>query len=217
MRGGHALPTDRCCAGHCRDRPLGRPRPSGEGGSAEGSLGRASWLASGTSHSREFWCRAIGWYGMALIYTLDRIGDHPRRPDLLAVLGRLVPALERYQDPLSGRWFQVVDKGTLSTNWTETSCSAMHTFVLSRAGEGGYVPSHRSHTEGAVRGYRGVLDMISLDALGMVSLEGTSQGTHVGDLDYYLARPRLTNWPHGLGAFLIMYEHFPIRAEASTE
>ena len=179
--------------------------------------GQASWLAPGTSHSREFWCRAIGWYGMALIYTVDRLGDHPRRPELLAVLERLVPALERYQDPHSGRWFQVVDKGLLSANWTETSCSAMHTFVLWRAVRGGYVPSHHSHADAAVRGYRGVLDMISLDAQGMVNLEATSKGTHVGDIDYYLARPRLANWPHGLGAFLLMYEHFPNRAEASTE
>ena len=145
------------------------------------------------------------------------MGGHPRRPDLLAVLGRLVAALERYQDPLSGRWFQVVDKGTLSTTWTETSRSAMHTFVLARVGEAGHVPSNPSHAESAARGYIGVLDMISLDALGMAGLEGSSRGTHVGDLDYYLTRPRLANLPHGLGAFLMMYEHVPIRAEASTE
>jgi unsaturated rhamnogalacturonyl hydrolase len=31
-------------------------------------------------------------------------------------------------------------------------------------------------------------------------------GTGVGDLAYYLARPRKTNEIHGLGAFLAMYE-----------
>ena len=92
--------------------------------------GRAPWLEPGTRHSQEFWCRAIGWYGMALIYALDGLGDQPGRPDLLEVLGKLVPALERYQDPRSGLWFQVVDKGSLATNWAEVSCSSMNTYVL---------------------------------------------------------------------------------------
>ena len=176
--------------------------------------GRAAWLAPGTTHSREFWCRAIGWYGTALIYTLDRLGDHPRRADLLAILGRLVPALERYQDPHTGRWFQVVDKGSHPANWTETSCSAMHSFVLARAVEAGYVPSR--HGDAAARGYQGVLDRIALDAQGMVILEATSKGTHVGDLDYYLARPRLPNWPHGLGAFLILHELVPAPSDQAA-
>jgi unsaturated rhamnogalacturonyl hydrolase len=167
--------------------------------------GHAAWLAPGTKHSQEFWCRAIGWYGVALVYTLDRLDDaHPERPDLLGVLGKLVPALARHQDPASGRWFQVVDKGSHPANWTETSCSSMHTYVLARAVERRYVSS--SYADAAARGYRGVLGRILLDAEGNADLGEISQGTHVGTLGYYLARRRLTNDPHGLGAFLLMHE-----------
>ena len=47
---------------------------------------------------------------------------------------------------------------------------------------------------------------MSLDADGGANVDEISEGTRVGDLGYYLARPRLSNDPHGLGAFLIMYE-----------
>jgi unsaturated rhamnogalacturonyl hydrolase len=166
--------------------------------------GRAPWLEPGTQRSREFWCRAVGWYGIALVYALDGVGDHPRRPELLEVLAKLAPALERHQDLRSGLWFQVIDKGTLAANWTETSCSCMHTYVLARAVKRGYVAPREA--EAAARGYRGVLGRISPDAEGGASLDSISEGTKVGELGYYLARPRLSNDPHGLGAFLIMHE-----------
>jgi unsaturated rhamnogalacturonyl hydrolase len=166
--------------------------------------GRAPWLPPGTSHSPEFWCRAVGWYGLALIHALDGVEEHPRRPDLLSILQRLVAGLERYQDRDSGLWFQVMDKGEMPGNWTETSCSAMHTYVISRAVERGYVPAR--YAAAAARGYQGVLSRVSLDAEGRTDLDGTCVGTGVGDLASYLARPRLRNDLHGLGAFLLMYE-----------
>jgi unsaturated rhamnogalacturonyl hydrolase len=143
---------------------------------------------------------------MALIHALDRLENHPRRPDLLAVLQKLAAALERHQDPRSGRWFQVMDKGSLRASWTETSCSSMHAYVLARAVAGRHLPPRYAHA--AAKGYRGVLDRISLDPKGQVKLDGISVGTSVGDLGYYLARRQAANDPHGLGAFLIMHEQF---------
>jgi unsaturated rhamnogalacturonyl hydrolase len=166
--------------------------------------GHAPWLAPGTSHSPEFWCRAVGWYGLALIQALDRVEEHPRRSELLSILERLVAGLDRYQDQSSGLWFQVMDKAELPGNWTETSCSAMHTYVISRAMERGYVPDR--YAAAAARGYQGVLSRLMLDPEGRVDLDGTCVGTGVGDLSSYFARPRLRNDPHGLGAFLLMHE-----------
>jgi unsaturated rhamnogalacturonyl hydrolase len=31
---------------------------------------------------------------------------------------------------VTGRWFEVVDKGSRSDNWTETSCSSMCAFLI---------------------------------------------------------------------------------------
>jgi unsaturated rhamnogalacturonyl hydrolase len=124
-------------------------------------------------------------------------------------LQNLVAAFAHYQDPASGRWFQVVDRGDPSANWTETSCSAMYTYTISRAVQAGYVAS--SYAAVAQRGYQGVLGRISLTSGGLTNLTDISIGTNVGDLAFYLARPRATNDLHGLGAFLIMNEQLRSR------
>ena len=45
-------------------------------------------------------------------------------------------------------------------------------------------------------------------ALDGVTIANICEGTDVGNLAYYLARPRATNDPHGLGAFLVMNEEY---------
>jgi len=53
-----------------------------------------------------------------------------------------------------------------------------------------------------------LLTKISIDENGEPRLVDICEGTNVGDLSYYLARKRLVNDFHGLGAFLIMNESF---------
>lgn len=168
-------------------------------------LGAQSWADPVTHHSPEFWCRALGWYGMALITVLEILReDHQRRPELLAVLQDLVAGLATSQDPPTGLWYQVVDKGYLPSNWHETSCSSMHTFTIYRAAQNGYVDPR--YLDVARAGYQGVLSKISLGDDGLTYLTDISEGTNVGNLSYYLSRHRNVNDLHGLGAFLIMNE-----------
>src|SRR5258708_12183378 len=64
------------------------------------------------------------------------------------------------------------------------------------------------------KGYRGVLTKLSLDANGQANITDICEGTNVADVSYYFARKRNTNDFHGLGAFLIMNEHFLTSASA---
>jgi unsaturated rhamnogalacturonyl hydrolase len=175
--------------------------------------GSVSWDDPTTHHSKEFWCRATGWFGMSLVEELEVLPEtHPRRAAVLANLQSFVAGLVRYQDPATGRWFQVMDKGSMSDNWTETSCSAMHTYVISRAVQRGYVSS--SYAPNAAKGFQGVLAKISLGTDGLTNLRDVCVGTDVGSYSYYIGRTRATNDLHGLGAFLIMYEQ--LRANGGT-
>ncbi|MFF4732838.1 glycoside hydrolase family 105 protein [Streptomyces mirabilis] len=165
----------------------------------------ASWADPATGLAPEHWCRAVGWYAMAIVNVLDAIPvNHPRRPQLVGIFRRLAAGLEKYQDPATGRWFQVIDKGARSDNWTETSCSSMFTYALSRGAQQGYLDPHYATV--AERGYQGVLARISVGSDGRTNLTDISIGTNVGDYAYYIARDRATNDFHGLGAFLIMNE-----------
>ncbi|MER5824073.1 glycoside hydrolase family 88 protein [Streptomyces mirabilis] len=165
----------------------------------------ANWADPATGLAPEHWCRAVGWYAMAIVNVLDAIPvNHPRRPQLVGIFRRLAAGLEKYQDPATGRWFQVIDKGARGDNWTETSCSSMFTYALSRGAQQGYLDPHYASV--AQRGYQGVLARMSVGSDGRTNLTDISIGTNVGDYAYYIARDRATNDFHGLGAFLIMNE-----------
>ncbi|MER6370476.1 glycoside hydrolase family 88 protein [Streptomyces mirabilis] len=165
----------------------------------------ASWADPATGLAPEHWCRAVGWYAMAVVNVLDAIPvNHPRRPQLVGIFRRLAAGLEKYQDPATGRWSQVIDKGARGDNWTETSCSSMFTYALSRGAQQGYLDPHYASV--AQRGYQGVLARMSVGSDGRTNLTDISIGTNVGDYAYYIARDRATNDFHGLGAFLIMNE-----------
>ena len=176
--------------------------------------GAQKWADPVTHHSPEFWCRAMGWFGMTLIEVLETLpANHPQRQRLIAQVQQLVKAYAKYQDEKTGLWYQVVDKGYLPDNWLETSSSAMYTYTISMAVMRGYVD--KGYSKAAEKGYRGVLTKISLGADGLTNITDICEGTNVADLAYYLARKRNTNDFHGLGAFLIMNEHFMTGASRS--
>jgi unsaturated rhamnogalacturonyl hydrolase len=163
------------------------------------------WANRQTGVSPEVWCRAVGWFGMTTIDVLELLpANHPNRAALLTIIRHLAGGYQRFQDPATGRWFELAAKPTLAGNWTETSCSSMFTFTLSRAIERGYLDA--SFRPVVAKGYQGVLAKVTLGADGRTNISDVVVGTGPGNQAYYLARPRATNDFHGLGAFLIMNE-----------
>ena len=175
--------------------------------------GASVWADPTTHHSAEFWGRAMGWFGMTLIDVLEVLpAKDPKRPQLIAILRDLVRGLAKYQDKETGLWYQVIDKGSVEGNWLETSSSSMYSYAISMAVKRHYVD--KSYGAVAKKGYRGVLTKISLDGDGLANITDICEGTNVSDVKYYFARKRNTNDFHGLGAFLIMNEHFLTSASA---
>jgi unsaturated rhamnogalacturonyl hydrolase len=165
----------------------------------------SSWADKSTGVSPEAWGRADGWFAMALVDVLEALPtDHPQRSALLTILQKLAGAFAANQDPATGRWFEVLDKGSRSDNWTETSCSAMFIYALSRAVQRGDLDP--SYNTAAQRGYQGVLAQLSTGSDGLTNLTNTVTGAAPNVYSYYVARTRATNDFHGLGAFLVMNE-----------
>lgn len=177
--------------------------------------GAQKWADPVTHHSPVLWCRAIGWFGMALIEVLDVLPHkHPHRKQLIAQVIQLTHAYAKYQAPGTGLWYQVVDKGGVSGNWLETSSSSMYTYTIYMAALRGYIPKKMIAV--ACKGYQGVLSQLSIDSEGQAHIANICGGTNVGDIDYYFNRPRNTDDFHGLGAFLIMNEQLRLSQYAST-
>ncbi len=169
--------------------------------------GAQKWADPQTHHSPYFWCRAIGWFGMATVDILDVLPkNHPERGKLIEIIQHLVKDLARFQDTKTGLWYQIVDKTTDPNNWLETSSSSMYAYIIDVATKRGYVS--KKYRRIAERGYRGVMSKISIGDDGLTNLADICEGTNVSDLAYYYGRKRNVNDFHGLGAFLIMNEEF---------
>src|SRR5689334_4701225 len=177
------------------------------------------WANPQTGLSPNFWARAIGWYAMALVDTLDYFPqDHPKRAALIAILNRLAAAIEKYQDRSTGLWYQVLDKQNEKGNYFEASAACMFVYALAKGVRHGYLPD--SYLAVAQKGYEGILKrFIKKDASGQLNLEGTVGGAGLGgnpyrdgSYQYYINEKIVTNDPKGIGAFLLASSEIDMNA-----
>lgn len=169
-----------------------------------------AWANKTTGQSPNFWARAMGWYGMAMVDVLDNFpSNHPRRKELLAILGRFAQAVQKVQDPKTGLWYDVLDKPTAKGNYVEASASSMFVYTFAKAVRNGWLPS--SYFSVADKGYNGIKKhFIEQREEGQVNLKGTVEVSGLGgkpyrdgSYEYYVSEKVITNDPKGVGAFLL--------------
>ncbi len=169
-----------------------------------------AWANPETGCSPNFWGRAIGWYAMALVDSLEFIpATLPQHSTLVEIMNRLAQASTRFQDPASGLWYQVVNLPERPGNYLETSVSAMLAYSFAKAGRNGWLASE--YLSAARRAYRGLLEnMMRIDASGMLKLEGTCSVAGLGgspyrdgSFEYYVREPVAANDFKGVGPFIL--------------
>lgn len=163
----------------------------------------ADWAHTPTGCSSEFWGRAIGWYAVASTDIYDMLPDDcGYRADFARCATELTKALIKFQDKENGLWYQVVDKGNDPDNWTETSCSCLFTYAISKQIRLGLID--KSFAAYADKAFEGITSLkIKMTGNDLI-INDICIGTGVCDYDGYLARPRTENDLHGTGAFLLM-------------
>lgn len=160
------------------------------------------WANPETGCSPEFWSRSLGWYGLAVSQFLDLLPEgHPGRDELADELSGFVASLIRYQDPKSGLWYQVVDKGHEPDNWLETSGSCLFVYTIAKAVKLGIAPPEAA--EAARKGYEGLIQVLQQDEQGRLILPDICIGTSAGDYENYVTRPKVSNDLHGVGALVM--------------
>lgn len=161
------------------------------------------WADPRTGLSSEVWSEGLGWYALVLAEALAILpSDHPRRAEVVDIFCRLAAGLKRTQDPASGRWYQVVDKGDRPDNWTDTSGSAMFTYMLQKGIDLGLLK--RNEYESVVaKGYQGIVSSARVDDTGLVDIYGACDGVCVqANYADYVGFPRSINAKEAVGAFL---------------
>ena len=167
------------------------------------------WANPITGQSPLFWGRALGWYGMALVDALEFYPEnHPGRQTLIAILNRLVVAVTKVQDPVSGVWYDIVDQKDRAKNYKEASASCMLTYTLAKALRNGYID--KKYKSAILRAYRGIIREFIRSENNQTNLHGTVAVSGLGgnpyrdgSFDYYMSEPVIVNDAKGVGAFLL--------------
>jgi unsaturated rhamnogalacturonyl hydrolase len=174
-----------------------------------------SWANPQTGCSPNFWSRAIGWYGMAIVDSLDYLPvSQPEIDEIVNILKRLSDGVVRWQDPATGVWWQIPNLGTRPGNYLEGSGSAMFVYTLAKGVNQGYLP--REKYEAAIlKGYAGLIHTLtktnpdgSLRFTQICQSAGLGYTTSAGrprdgSFEYYLSEPVVDNDPKGTGPFIL--------------
>ena len=161
------------------------------------------WADPKTGLSSEVWSEGLGWYALILAETLAVMPkDHPRRGEVLDIYTRLAAGLKRTQDPKSGRWFQVVDKGDRADNWTDNSGSAMFTYSIERGIELGLLKK-AEYGPVVAKGYKGIVENAKTNAQGLVDIYSACEGLCVqASYKAYIDYPKSVNGNEAVAGFL---------------
>jgi unsaturated rhamnogalacturonyl hydrolase len=188
------------------------------------------WADSITGRSPNFWARAMGWFGMALVDVLDyfpadtdtsqrEVSDyipndsplyHPVLPrkKMLAILNRYVEAIAKVQDPKTGLWWDVLNFPNKEKNYLESSASSMFVYTIAKAVRRGYIPAAKISI--AKKGWQGIIKQFIKTENGQPNLYGTVKVSGLGgnpyrdgSYAYYVGEPVTTNDPKGVGAFIL--------------
>ncbi|MDE5933480.1 MAG: glycoside hydrolase family 88 protein [Lachnospiraceae bacterium] len=174
------------------------------------------WCDKVTGLSQNFWLRALGWYSMALLDTLDKTdisSDDTYKEayeSMKKTFVELMDAMLRYQDE-SGMWYQVVNVGGMEKNYLETSGSAIMAYALLKGVRLGFLPE--SYLENGKKAFQGICDKyLSTDGEGNMHLGGIclvaglgGKEMRPGTFDYYMSEPVVNDDAKGVGPFLLAY------------
>lgn len=170
------------------------------------------WCDKVTGLSNNFWLRALGWYSMALLDTLDKTDATEEKmvSFLKETFVELMDAMLCYQDE-SGMWYQVVNMGGMEKNYLETSGSAIMAYALLKGVRLGVLPE--SYAEFGKKAFEGICERyLSEDENGKLHLGGIclvaglgGAGKRSGTFEYYMSEPVVCDDAKGVGPFLLAY------------
>ena len=163
---------------------------------------KAAWADPTTGRSPVVWDRALGWYAMALVDMLPDLPAGANRDSLMSILTGIAAALKTYQDPATGLWFEVVDAGSMSTDWVETSGSGMFVYALKVGVNRGYLDS--SYLRWPTRAGRGCRPRSPPIRAGCRPSPTPSRGSACrNNYAGYINQTTLSNSSHGLCGILL--------------
>lgn len=173
------------------------------------------WCDKETGLCEHYWLRALGWYAMALLDTLDKCepGEEYQKEydNLKQVFVDFVDSMLKYQDE-SGLWYQLPALGGMEPNYLETSGSSIMAYCMLKGVRLGFLPEH--YREYALKAFHGVCDKYLKEKDGNLSLGGIclvaglgpeDNKRRDGSFEYYMSEPIVEDDAKGVGPLLLAY------------
>ncbi|MDY5871101.1 MAG: glycoside hydrolase family 88 protein [Lachnospiraceae bacterium] len=173
------------------------------------------WCDKETGLSQNFWLRALGWYSMALLDTLDKCEVcrecEKEYEYLKQAFVDLTDSMLKLQDE-SGLWYQLPALGGKEPNYLETSGSAIMAYSLLKGVRLGFLPEN--YRVYGLKAFRGICNAYLKEKNGQLSLGGICLVAGLGPADnprrdgsfaYYVSEPVVEDDAKGVGPLLLAY------------
>ena len=171
------------------------------------------WADPETGLSKNFWLRALGWFAMALIDTIDIMPESmaEQKDTLAGVYKEFIEAMLKFQDE-SGMWYQVVNMGDRPENYPEASGSAIFAYAIMKSTRIGILDE--SYYKYGEKAFKGICDKYISEKDGALQMDGICLVAGLGPADnlrrdgtfeYYMSEPVVQNDAKGVAPLVLAY------------
>ncbi len=175
------------------------------------------WANKETGLSQNFWLRALGWYSMALLDTLNKANDRGSANwnKLKNIFVNLCDSMLNFQDE-SGMWWQVPNYPGRAKNYLETSGSAIYAYSLLKGARTGILVDNKYRKAGK-KAFEGICDKYLTTKNGKLSLGGIclvaglgpeNKPQRDGSYEYYMSESIVEDDAKGVGPFILAYNEY---------
>lgn len=174
------------------------------------------WADKERGVSKNFWLRAMGWYLMAIVDTMDEMSEEifELYKNLEFLFKEGIKGILQYQDQESKLFYQIIDKADIENNYLETSGSAMVAYAILKGCRLKVLQKEKYQEIG-----ENILDSILRNKLiekenqlilsDICSVAGLGPGeTRDGSVAYYLSEPIVSDDQKGVGALMMAYAEY---------
>lgn len=172
----------------------------------------AFWCDKVTGLSANFWLRALGWYAMALVDTIDIMPQSmaQEKAQLSRIYQELIDSMLPYQEEDTGMWYQVVNRGGIAPNYLETSGSAIFAYAIMKSVRLGLLNS--SYFSYGQKAFDGICKKYLSEKDGELQLGGIclvaglgNKEMREGTFNYYMREPVVQNEAKGVAPLILAY------------
>ncbi len=175
------------------------------------------WADKETGCSANFWLRAMGWFMVACVDTMEEMDrkEYDSFRQIMDIYRVAAHGVLKYRDRESGLFYQVVDRADVEGNYLETSGSAMVAASVLKACRMKVLLPEKYQGVG-----ENILECIIEQKLvetdGTLHLEdncavaglGPDEGRRDGSVEYYLSEPVIEDDKKGMAALFMAYAQY---------